>query len=125
MPFTLRILILVSLISIPLLFAGLEQGAVAAEDVSDAQAAQAQLVINRDSLFNGSTEKIRIQTALVMLHSGDEPARQVLLEALDQEDNAGARLAVCRALSQIRLENKDLENKDGQLKTEVIQLHAL
>jgi len=112
MPFTLRILILISLISIPLLFAGLGQDAVAAEGAADAQAAEAQLVIYRDSLFNGSTEKIRIQTALVMLDSGDEPARQVLLEALNQKENAGARVAVCRALSQSRLENKTLKNKD-------------
>lgn len=112
MPFAYRILILVFLILIPLQSARLGLTVEAAEGTPDAQAAKEQLELNRDSLFNGSTEAIRVKVAMFMLDGGSEPARQVLLEALNQKENVGARVAVCRALSQARMENKSLSNKD-------------
>ena len=41
-----------------------------------------QLKINKDALFKGSSEQIRIDAAAVMLFSEDPPARQILLDAL-------------------------------------------
>ena len=78
MPFTFRILILVFLILVPLKCADLGQVVEATEGPSNAQTDPEQLEINRDSLFNGSTEQIRVKAAMVMLHSGNEAARQVL-----------------------------------------------
>jgi len=112
MSFTLRISILVFLA--PLLCADPSQEAVAAESASDAQATQEQLEINvfRDSLFNGSTEKSRTEAAMVMLYNSNDLARKVLLDALSQKENAGASMAVCRALSLSRLGNKSVADKD-------------
>ena len=70
-----------------------------------------QLKINRDALFRGSSEQIRIDAATVMLSSEAPAARKILLDALKQSENSAARVAVCRALSQTRTAQEP-ENKE-------------
>ena len=71
-----------------------------------------QLKINRDALFEGSSEEIRIDAATVMLFSEEPQARRILLGALSQTENAAARIAVCRALSQARASGERVKNKE-------------
>jgi len=85
-----------------------------------------QLKINRDALLKGSSEQIRIDAATVMLFSEEALARKVLLDVLKQSENIAARMAVCKALSQARAEQKPIKNKEnfipplfGILNTEV------
>ena len=72
-----------------------------------------QLKINRDTLLKGSSEQIRIDAAAVMLASEDPLARKILLDTLKQSENIAARMAVCRALSQARAEQKPIKNKEN------------
>ncbi len=71
-----------------------------------------QLEINKEALLKGSTDRIRIDAATVMLFNEDPLARKVLLEVLKQSENVPARVAVCKALSQARAEQKIVENKE-------------
>ncbi|MHC4722610.1 MAG: HEAT repeat domain-containing protein, partial [Planctomycetota bacterium] len=71
-----------------------------------------QLKINMEGLFKGSSDQIRIDAATVMLFSEDPLARKILLDALRQSENLGARVAVCKALSQARAEQKIVANKE-------------
>jgi len=71
-----------------------------------------QLKINKDALFKAVTERIRIDAAGVMLFTDDPLARKILLEALKQSENIAARVAVCKALSQARAEQKPIRNKE-------------
>lgn len=59
-----------------------------------------QLEINKDTLFQGSSEQKRIDAATLMLDSEDPLARKVLINALKQSENKAARVAVCKALIQ-------------------------
>jgi len=71
-----------------------------------------QLKINKDALFKAVTERIRIDAAGVMLFTDDPLARKILLEALKQSENIAACVAVCKALSQARAEQKPIRNKE-------------
>jgi len=82
------------------------------EAVAEAQLSK-QLKINRDALLKGSSEQIRIDAATVMLFSDDPLAREILLGALKQTENSAARIAVCKALSQARTEQKSIRNKEN------------
>ncbi len=70
-----------------------------------------QLEINRNALLNGPSEQIRIKAATVMLVNENPLARKILCDALKQSENAPARIAVCRALSQTRGTRKHVKNK--------------
>lgn len=59
-----------------------------------------QLKINKEALFKGINEQIRIDAAAVMLLSPEPKARAILLEALKQTENTAVRIAVCEALIQ-------------------------
>src|SRR5512135_2086079 len=61
-----------------------------------------QQKINRSSLLEGANDQIRIDAAIELLLSEDVLARQVLIEALKQNENAAAQAAVCKALAQSR-----------------------
>ena len=61
-----------------------------------------QLKINRDTLFKGKDEQLRIGAATVMLYDHDPQARKILIGALNQSENSSARIAVCKALIQAR-----------------------
>jgi hypothetical protein len=64
-----------------------------------------QLKVNKDALLNGS-----IDAATVMLFHDDPKARQILLDALRQNENSPARMAVCKALIQARVSKKAVKN---------------
>jgi len=70
-----------------------------------------QLEINREALLKGSTDRIRIDAATVMLFNEDPLARKILLDVLKQSENVPARVAVCKALGQARAEQKVVVNK--------------
>jgi HEAT repeat protein len=59
-----------------------------------------QLKINREALFKGASEQIRIDAAGVMLADADPMAREIMVGALRQWENSDARVAVCKALIQ-------------------------
>jgi len=86
---------------------GLPRGEAAAEAELGTQ-----LKINRDALFKGSTERVRLDAASVILFTDDPDARKILLEAMKQSESAAARTAVCRALSQAGTEQKPIMNKE-------------
>ena len=72
-----------------------------------------QLKLNKDALLNkGSTEQMRMNAVAVLLASEEPEAITVLLEALSQNENPSARIAVCKVLSQTRTSQQPLENKD-------------
>jgi len=70
-----------------------------------------QLEINKNALLQGPSEEIRTKAAAVMLFSENPLARKILLDALKQGENAPARMAVCKALSQARLVQKPMQNE--------------
>jgi HEAT repeat protein len=61
-----------------------------------------QQKINRASLLEGANDQIRIDAAIELLLSEDKFGRQVLIEALKQNENLAAQAAVCKALAQSR-----------------------
>jgi len=70
-----------------------------------------QLRINREALFEGTNEQMRIDAATVMLFSEDPPAREILLSALSQSQNSAAREAVCKVLIQSRGVQESIKGK--------------
>jgi HEAT repeat protein len=82
------------------------------ETIAEAELSR-QLKINREALLKGTSEQIRIDAATVMLFSEDALARKILLEVLRQSENVTARVAVCKALSQARTEQKLIEDKEN------------
>jgi hypothetical protein len=64
-----------------------------------------QLKVNKDALLNGS-----VDAATVMLFHDDPKAREILLDALKQNENSPARMAVCNALIQARVSKKTVKN---------------
>jgi HEAT repeat protein len=81
------------------------------EKISEAELGR-QLKINRDALFTALSERIRIDAASVMLFNEEPLARKILIEALEQSGNINARIAVCKALSLSRTEQKTIRNKE-------------
>jgi len=82
------------------------------EAIAEAELSR-QLKINREALLKGTSEQIRIDSATVMLFSEDALARQILLDVLRQSENVAARVAVCKALSRARTEQKLVEDKEN------------
>ncbi len=64
-----------------------------------------QLKINRDAVLAGDVE-----AAGLMLIDGNPKAREILLDVLRQDENSPARMAVCRALIQARVEKKQVRD---------------
>jgi len=95
---------------------GCEQADVGRRHPADEAIAEAelsrQLKINRDALYKGSSEQIRIDAATVMLFSEDPLARKVLLDVLKQPENIAARTAVCEALRQAGVGQKPIKNEE-------------
>ncbi len=75
-----------------------------------------RLKIYRATLLQGANEQIRIEAAIELLLAEEKQARQILLDALIQEQNPSARAAVCRALSQSRSWYKSIKDKDDFIK---------
>ena len=66
-----------------------------------------QLKVNKDALLNGS-----VDAATVMLFHDDPKAREILLDALKQNENSPARMAVCKAVIQARVSKKTVKNAE-------------
>ncbi len=102
-----------------LLIIGCEQAEVSAEksalslspSIQHAELST-QLKIYENTLFEHSKAQMRVDAASEMLVSRDPLAREILLGALKQKDNRGARMAVCEALSGSSTSGIDIENKE-------------
>jgi len=70
-----------------------------------------KLRIYKNALFEGSKEQIRVDAAGEILVSSDPLAREMLLGALKQRENRGARMAVCKALSESATSDHIIKNK--------------
>jgi len=71
-----------------------------------------ELDIIENALLQGPSEQIRIKAATVMLF-GENPAhRKILLDALRQTGNSPARMAVCKALIQVRPSKESVKNRE-------------
>jgi len=71
-----------------------------------------QLKLARDALFDkGSSEQMRINAATVLLISEDPSARKILLGALRQTENTAARAVICKALSRVGAEQKNVKGR--------------
>ncbi|UCG47194.1 MAG: hypothetical protein JSU94_17090 [Phycisphaerales bacterium] len=68
-----------------------------------------QLKLTRDALLDkGSSDQMRMNAANLLLTNDSAAARKILIEALNQSANVGARVAVCKALGLARASG-DLE----------------
>lgn len=79
---------------------GAEVKAASGADGKDESARQ--LRIYTETLYQGTTEEVRVDAAIGLLLRNDSESRNVLLKALNGTDNPNARMAVCRALIQSR-----------------------
>jgi len=75
-----------------------------------------RLKIYRATLLQGANEQIRVEAAIELLLAEEKQARQILLDALIQQQNPAARAAVCKALSQSRSWHKSIKDKDDFIK---------
>ena len=80
-------------------------GTVATAEISK------QLKIYESTLLEGTSEQIRIAAATEMLFSEDPIARNILLSVLEQSKNSAARMIVCKALIQVRSEQRAIMEK--------------
>lgn len=78
------------------------QEAVAQPETATSAGDDTQLEINKIALLTGTTEQMRMMAANIMLKSQDPRAREMVLEVLKSPENAQARGAVYRVLSQSR-----------------------
>lgn len=70
------------------------------------------LKIYRDALFSGATDQTRSDAATELLVSGDKNSIGIVLAALNQDDNAAARMAVYRVLIDSRRWSTPLANTE-------------
>ncbi len=90
---------------------GQNNPALPGDKISSEVKSDEQLDINRESLLKSPSEEMRIKAAAVMLFYENPLARKILIDAIKQGENAAARAAVCKALSQTRAEQKPVNNK--------------
>jgi len=90
---------------------GQDQPTLPAKEAAAESKPDEQLEINKNALLQGPSEEMRTKAAAVMLFSENLLARKILLDALKQGENAPARMAVCKALSQARLVQKPMQNE--------------
>ena len=88
-----------------------DKAAPAGETASNIKLSR-QLRINKEALFEGTNEQMRMDAATVMLFSEDPPAREILLSALSQSKNNAAREAVCKVLIHSRGVQESIKDKD-------------
>jgi HEAT repeat protein len=71
-----------------------------------------ELALIRDHLFDNENAAQRISAASVLLFRPEPAARQLLLQALKQTENPGARAAVCVALDRARGDSRQPEKPE-------------
>ena len=108
-----------------LLAVGLCQFCLAQQTAPSEEPAQAateeelnpQLKLTKDALLNkGSSEQMRMNAVAVLLGSEDSRARGIVLDALSQDTNQAARIAICRVLAQTRTGSGSVENAEQFIK---------
>jgi HEAT repeat protein len=90
---------------------GQDQPTLPAKEATTETKPDEQLEINKNALLQGPSEEIRTKAAALMLFGENPLVRKILLDALRQTENAPARMAVCKALSQVRLAQKPIQNE--------------
>ena len=91
------------------------QAAAPAQPEVAAAAADQELVLFQDHLFNNKDFSTRVSAATVLLFKENPAARELVLEALKQTKNATAKAAVCKALDRSRTDSRPLKNKEDFL----------
>jgi HEAT repeat protein len=72
-----------------------------------------QLSLAKEALRNkGSSPRMRVSAAAVLLGSDEPQAREIVLQALAQTENPDARTAVCKALSQATAGQRSIKNPE-------------
>lgn len=72
-----------------------------------------QLSLAKEALRNkGSSPRMRVSAAAVLLGSDEPQAREIVLQALAQTENPDARTAVCKALSQATAGQRSISNAE-------------
>lgn len=71
-----------------------------------------QLILNKDALLHGANEEIRNKAAALIILSDKPAAREILIEILGQPENTAARMAICKALMQIKLTKQQIQNEN-------------
>lgn len=110
---TKRLYLLILLLLVGCQQAGISEGSPASPAnnmVAKAEISK-QLKIYESTLLEGTSEQIRIAAATEMLFSEDPVARKILLSVLEQPKNSAARIAVCKALIQVRSEQRPIMEK--------------
>jgi len=73
----------------------------------------AQLQLYKEALTNkGSSDKMRVNAANLLLFTNEPAARAILLDVLKKPANGGSRVAVCKALSRARLNRRPVNHND-------------
>lgn len=90
---------------------GQDQPTLPAKETTTETKPDEQLEINKNALLQGPSEEIRTKAAALMLFGENPLVRKILLDTLRQTENAPARMAVCKALSQVRLAQKPIQNE--------------
>jgi HEAT repeat protein len=96
MRYSLFLILITGFFALPVLCPAADQPA------PEPTAADQQLEINKNALFSGTDEQIRLKAATIMLESDDPAARAVILQVLRSNENQQARLAVCQAIAASR-----------------------
>jgi len=86
----------------------------AAEATRSAEIDQ-ELALFRDHLLNNKDFATRVSAATVLLFKEAPVARELVIEALGQSENATARAAVCKALDASRTDPRQLKNAEDFL----------
>jgi HEAT repeat protein len=88
------------------------QPSLPAADAGPDSTMDTQLRINKTTLLETKSDKVRIDTASLLLLSENASARDFVLEVLRRTDNPPARAAICEALNQVRIGQKVLKKED-------------
>ena len=71
-----------------------------------------QLELNKHLLLNDPNANVRLRTASVLFFDNNPNARAILIETLNLTNNSAARIAVCKALIQIKSSQESIINKE-------------
>ncbi len=122
----MHLLIILLLIGCQHAAAGEDKNTARPESAAEKSAVESdssqQLNINKEALFNGTTEQVRIDAAGMMLFSDSAAARAILTEGLRQTENEQTRMAICKALVSARLEQRDVKDEDGFIEPLLVML---
>ena len=93
----------------------MENAAPPAQEETRSAEIDQELALFRDHLLNNKDFATRVSAATVLLFKEAPAARELVIEALTQSDNATARAAVCKALDASRTDPRQLKNAEDFL----------